>query len=215
MPGVRLGRAGGVTVVLVPDGAVAGVDTRGAPRGTREIDLLAPPNLVREVQAVCLAGGGSRGLAAVDGVLRRLEELGHGFSVGPEQVVPIVPAAVVFDGSPPPTAADGYAACTAFVEDGASTVVGEHTVGAIAFVAGVAVGVVAVDAVLDKAECTRLAMSAHDGFIRAGHQVPATVFALATGKVALSHPFALDALCTAATEVFVQALRGTRAPCPD
>lgn len=215
MPGILLGQAGGVSVVLVPDGAVAGVDTRGAPPGTREIDLLAPPNLVRQVQAVCLAGGGTRGLAAVDGVLRWLEEQGRGFTVGPGQVVPIVPAAVVFDGSAPPSSADGYAACTATATAGASAVVGEHTVGAIALVARVAVGVVAVDAVLDKAECTRLAMSAHDGLVRAGHRVPATVFALATGRTSLPHPLALDALCTAATEVFAQALGGTPAPCPD
>jgi len=215
VPGVRLRRSGSVTVVLVPEGVVAGVDTRGAPRGTREIDLLAPPNLVRQVHAVCVAGGGTRGLAAVDGVLRWLEEHGHGFPVGQDQVVPIVPAAVVFDGGAPPTSADGYAACTAPAEAGASTVVGEHTVGAIAFAAGVAVGVVAVDAVLDKAECTRLAMSAHDGLIRAGHRLPATVFALATGRTELPHPLALDALCTAATEVFERALRGTPAPCQD
>jgi len=88
----------GVTVVLPPDeGAVAGVDVRGGGPGTRETDLLDPRNSVERVHAVVLTGGSAYGLAAADGVMARLEAAGVGHPVGPAGVVPIVPAAVVFD----------------------------------------------------------------------------------------------------------------------
>jgi putative pantetheine hydrolase len=90
----------GVTVVLAPPGgAVAGVDVRGGGPGTRETDVLDPRNLVDRVHAVLLGGGSAYGLAAAHGVLDRLADAGIGFPVGPEpgQVVPIVPAAVLYD----------------------------------------------------------------------------------------------------------------------
>src|SRR5262245_17344975 len=89
----------GTTVVVAPvPGAVAGVDVRGGGPGTRETDLLAPHNLVERVHAVVLTGGSAFGLAAADGVMRRLYVKGIGFPVGgPGEVVPIVPAAVIFD----------------------------------------------------------------------------------------------------------------------
>jgi L-aminopeptidase/D-esterase-like protein len=89
----------GTTLVLATDGAVGGVDVRGGGPGTRETDLLAPTAVVDRVNAVVLTGGSAYGLAAADGVMAGLEQLGIGFPVGPElnQVVPIVPAAVIFD----------------------------------------------------------------------------------------------------------------------
>jgi L-aminopeptidase/D-esterase-like protein len=89
----------GTTVVLAPDaGAVAGVDVRGGGPGTRETDLLDPRNLVERVQAVVVSGGSAFGLAAADGVVRRLAHAGLGYPVGAVgAVVPIVPGAVVFD----------------------------------------------------------------------------------------------------------------------
>jgi L-aminopeptidase/D-esterase-like protein len=89
----------GTTVVLAPQGAVGGVDVRGGGPGTRETDLLDPGTLVEQVHAVVLTGGSAYGLAAADGVMRGLEERGLGFPVGAArgQVVPIVPAAVIFD----------------------------------------------------------------------------------------------------------------------
>jgi L-aminopeptidase/D-esterase-like protein len=87
----------GVTVVLCPRGAVAGVDVRGSAPGTRETDVLAPHNLVDRVQAVVLAGGSVFGLSACDGVTRWLAEEGYGFPLDQGYVAPIVPAAVLYD----------------------------------------------------------------------------------------------------------------------
>ena len=89
----------GTTVVIGPDaGVVAGVDVRGGAPGTRETDLLDPRNLVDRVNAVVLTGGSAFGLAAADGVMQRLYAAGLGWPMGePGQVVPIVPAAVLFD----------------------------------------------------------------------------------------------------------------------
>ncbi len=74
---------------------------RGGGPGTRETDALHPENLVERIHAVCLTGGSAYGLAAADGVVGWLEERGLGFPIGDPQrpvgVVPVVPAAVVFD----------------------------------------------------------------------------------------------------------------------
>lgn len=89
----------GTTVILVPEGATGGVDVRGGGPGTRETDLLRPENLVHQVHAIVLTGGSAYGLAAADGVMALLRERGVGFPVGEGggEVVPIVPAAVIFD----------------------------------------------------------------------------------------------------------------------
>ncbi|MEW2449030.1 P1 family peptidase [Streptomyces parvulus] len=90
----------GTTVVLAPeDGAVAAVDVRGGGPGTKETDALDPRNLVQRVQAVVLTGGSAYGLDAASGVMAWLEERGRGVRVGPDpsHVVPVVPAACVFD----------------------------------------------------------------------------------------------------------------------
>jgi L-aminopeptidase/D-esterase-like protein len=157
--GLRVGHAqiegglSGTTVVLAPaEGAVAGVDVRGAAPGTRETDLLRPDATVQRVHAIVLSGGSAYGLAAADGVMARLEAAGVGFPV-PGGVVPIVPAAVVFDlgrggsFSARPTAATGAAAFDA-ATDGpiAQGVVGAGT-GAV--VGGRKGGVGTASAVLD------------------------------------------------------------------
>lgn len=114
------GWATGTTVVRCEHGAVAAVDGRGGAPGTRETDLLAPQNMVQRVHAVCLTGGSAYGLAAADGVMRWLAEHHHGLRVGAEEhmVVPIVPAAVLFDlprsdWGNRPDAAFGYRAAAA------------------------------------------------------------------------------------------------------
>ena len=110
-------RPTGCTVVIAREGAVAGVDVRGAAPGTRETDLLSPVNLVDQVHAVMLAGGSAWGLDAASGAMRWLEEQGVGMDVKVARL-PIVPAAVLFDivlGDPTirPDALAGYAACEA------------------------------------------------------------------------------------------------------
>ena len=121
------GRPTGCTVVLCPQGAVAGAAVRGGAPGTRETDLLKPENTVQQVHAVLLTGGSAFGLDAAGGVMRWLEERGHGLPVGPvvgagpdarPVRVPIVPAAVLFDlwlgdARIRPDATTGYAACEA------------------------------------------------------------------------------------------------------
>lgn len=89
----------GTTVVLPPpEGVTCGVDVRGGAPGTRETDLLDPRNLVDRVHAVVLSGGSALGLAAADGVCRDLYAAGTGWPMGaPGEVVPIVPAAILFD----------------------------------------------------------------------------------------------------------------------
>jgi L-aminopeptidase/D-esterase-like protein len=136
--GIRVGhhtlveRPTGCTVILVDgDGAVGGVSQRGGAPGTRETDLLDPSNMVDKVNAVVLSGGSAYGLDAAQGVVRYLEERNIGWKVG-TGVVPIVPAAILFDlpfgGKPQirPTADCGYKAAQA-ASDGA---VAEGNIGA-------------------------------------------------------------------------------------
>ncbi len=104
----------GVTAILLGDGAVAGVDVRGAAPGTRETDLLRSENMIEKIHAVVLTGGSAFGLDAAGGVMKALEEKGVGFDAGAFKV-PIVCAAVLFDleiGEPGirPTARMGYEA---------------------------------------------------------------------------------------------------------
>jgi L-aminopeptidase/D-esterase-like protein len=90
----------GTTVVLAPEGgAVAAVDVRGGGPGTKETDALDPRNVVQKVEAIVLTGGSAYGLDAASGVMAWLEERGRGVRVGPDpaHVVPVVPAACVFD----------------------------------------------------------------------------------------------------------------------
>ncbi|KZS70600.1 hypothetical protein A4G29_05885 [Mycobacterium kansasii] len=134
------GWACGVTVVLPPPGTVGAVDCRGGAPGTRETDLLDPVNSVRFVDAVLLAGGSAYGLAAADGVMRWLEEHQRGVAVGMggAGVVPIVPAAVIFDlpvggWNCRPGADFGYLACEAagaVADGGEGAAVAVGTVGA-------------------------------------------------------------------------------------
>ncbi|MEH3138753.1 MAG: P1 family peptidase [Mycobacterium kyogaense] len=122
------GWASGTTVVLTPPGTVGAVDGRGGAPGTRETDLLDPGNSVRHVDAVVLTGGSAFGLAAADGVMTWLEEQQRGVAMT-GGVVPIVPAAVIFDlpvggWQCRPTADFGYRAAAAAASDTAVGTVG-------------------------------------------------------------------------------------------
>ena len=287
-------RPTGCSVVLCEQGAVCGVDVRGAAPGTRETDLLDPVNLVERVHAVLLTGGSAFGLDAAGGVVRWLEERGHGHAVGPVRV-PIVPAAVLFDlwvgdARIRPDAAAGHAACEAATRDApaegsvgagagatvgklfgperamkggigsAAITVGGLTVGVLVAVNAVGdvidrangavlagarssdgrrrigtlrsllagelprlldagsattIGVVATDAVLTKAQATKLAQMSHDGLARCIDPVHTlldgdTMFALATGASGRSADITLlGALAAEATARAV--LRAVRA----
>jgi L-aminopeptidase/D-esterase-like protein len=124
VPGVLVGHATrregvtGCTAVLFEgeEEAVVGVDVRGSSPGTRETDRLGPVGAVRPTHALLLTGGSAFGLAAVDGVVRFLEEKGVGLDMGVARI-PLVSAAVLFDvvvGDPSvrPDAAMGYEAAS-------------------------------------------------------------------------------------------------------
>ncbi len=124
--------ATGVTVIRAETGALrAGVAVLGRATGSRELHTASADHLVNgRADAIVLTGGSAYGLDCVGGVMRWMEERGRGFPVG-GGVVPIVPAAVLFDLAPlgtfaaRPTAEMAYAAC-----DAASGDVGEGAVGA-------------------------------------------------------------------------------------
>jgi len=112
-------RPTGCTVIIIEDGAIAGVDVRGSAPATAETDLLEPINLVQQVHAVSLSGGSAFGLDSRSGVVRYLDEHNLGFKAFGNINVPIVPAASLIDlnvgGSPKirPTAECGYRAAAA------------------------------------------------------------------------------------------------------
>lgn len=287
-------RPSGCTVILAEEGAVAGVDVRGAAPGTRETDLLDPINTVDRIHGLVLAGGSAFGLSAASGVVDWLAKRGIGWPAGPARV-PIVPAAILFDlwmGDHRvwPDAASGQRACEAAstarpaegsVGAGAGATVGKlfgmahamkggigtasmrvdgMTVAALVAVnavgdvldpatgapiagarradgiglrgttdsllggshgpeptrgAATTIGVVATDAVLDKAACTRLATSAHDGLARTIDPVHTafdgdTLFGLATGRSGI-RPDGLRAVTLAAAAAQVTAIAVLRA----
>jgi L-aminopeptidase/D-esterase-like protein len=109
----------------------AAVQVLGRATGSRELALLEPGHLVERVDAILLTGGSAYGLDATAGVMRWMEERGRGFPVGPG-VVPIVPAAVLFDLAPlgqftaRPTPEMAYTACERAVSEG----VAEGAIGA-------------------------------------------------------------------------------------
>jgi L-aminopeptidase/D-esterase-like protein len=143
VPGIRVGHVQetgdgwltGVTVVLPPPGTVGSVDVQGGGPATHETDALDPTTLVRQVDAVVLAGGSAFGLASAAGAQRWCEENGRGFAV-PGGVVPIVPAAAIFDlgrggdFSRRPTPDMGYAATAAAAAQKEGHDVGRGNVGA-------------------------------------------------------------------------------------
>jgi L-aminopeptidase/D-esterase-like protein len=143
VPGIRVGHVQkdtdgwltGVTVVLPPPGTVGSVDVQGGGPATHETDALDPTTLVGTVDALVLTGGSAYGLASAAGAQRWCEENGRGFAV-PGGVVPIVPAAAIFDlgrggnFSARPTPDMGYAATAAAAAQKEGHDVGRGNVGA-------------------------------------------------------------------------------------
>lgn len=111
----------GCTVFLCPPGTVGSADYRGPAPGSREAALMSPDKPIDRPNAILLTGGSAFGLAAADGVMKALEEEGRGHPT-PAGVVPIVPAAVIYDllvgdAATRPTAEDGAAAFRAATTD--------------------------------------------------------------------------------------------------
>lgn len=107
----------GCTVLVFEGGARASVDIRGASPGTRETALLSPEKQMDRIDAILMTGGSAFGLASATGVVKFLSDHHMGYKT-PWKIVPIVPAAVVFDfnlGSADrfPDEEMGYAACEA------------------------------------------------------------------------------------------------------
>ena len=105
----------GCTVILCPEGTVAGVDVRGPAPGSRETALLAVDKPIARLDALLFTGGSAFGLAAADGVMRFLAERGVGHPT-PVKPIPIVAASVIYDlglsgACVHPDAELGYAAC--------------------------------------------------------------------------------------------------------
>lgn len=136
--GIKLGHSQdykaltGCSVILIENGAICGVDVRGAAPGTRETDLLRPENFVDKVHGVLLSGGSAYGLNAASGIMKYLEERNIGLDVSVCKV-PIVVAAVIFDlsiGDPfvRPDEKMGYEACQkATIDNNSQGIVGAGT----------------------------------------------------------------------------------------
>jgi L-aminopeptidase/D-esterase-like protein len=121
IPGVEVGHSTnktektGCTVMLCRKGATPGIDIRGSAPGTRETELLRPGFMIRKIQAIVLSGGSAFGLRTADGAMAFLAEQKIGYNAR-GTIVPIVPAAVIFDlrkGRNPaiPSSEMGYKAC--------------------------------------------------------------------------------------------------------
>ncbi|MBB6466551.1 L-aminopeptidase/D-esterase-like protein [Aminobacter lissarensis] len=139
--GLRVGNAqdakikSGVTVVVCDSPATAAVQVLGGAPGTRETDLLEAHNTVETINAIALSGGSAFGLDAASGVQAALREKGIGFAIR-DQVIPIVPAAILFDmlnggdkdwGRFPPYRELGYEAALAAAHQFAVGTVGAGT----------------------------------------------------------------------------------------
>ncbi len=86
----------GVTVLLAPYGACAGVSVRGSAPATRETDLLKSENTVDRINAVVLSGGSAYGLESCCGVMDYFRKKGLGYNAGAYNV-PIVSGASLYD----------------------------------------------------------------------------------------------------------------------
>lgn len=100
--GVKIGNAQdynggtGITVILCPKGARAGVDIRGGGPASRETPLLNPVADAEVIHSVVLSGGSAFGLDAAGGVMEYLEKKNIGFDVGVTKV-PLVCQSCIFD----------------------------------------------------------------------------------------------------------------------
>jgi L-aminopeptidase/D-esterase-like protein len=111
-----LERGTGLSVFLFESPAVGAYQICGSSPATRELSTLDLEANVMEINGLVLTGGSAFGLGAVDGVMQFLREKGLGKLMPHGGVVPIVPAAAIYDlavKSPDafPTAENAYEAC--------------------------------------------------------------------------------------------------------
>lgn len=92
----NLEAATGTTVILPPEGNISSAMAMGASPGSREFALLAPDKKIESIHALTLTGGSAYGLQAASGVMHALERQKIGYQT-PWAIVPIVPAAVIYD----------------------------------------------------------------------------------------------------------------------
>lgn len=126
MDGVKVGHftdnvAGtGVSVFLFEKSAVGAYWLCGSAPATHEIAVLDPENSVPNLHGLVLAGGSAYGLYAAKGVMTYLTERGIGHPT-PHGIVPIVPAAAIYDLSYQqplaPSAENAYQACLSATEN--------------------------------------------------------------------------------------------------
>ncbi len=123
VPGITVGHYShedvrrGVTAVLCPEGAGAGLSVRGSNPGTVNTDALAATNIGSILHGVGLTGGSLFGTAATAGMTEWLFEQGVGLRTG-QVVLPVMSGAVIYDlalSDPTiiPTAAWGHEAAKA------------------------------------------------------------------------------------------------------
>jgi L-aminopeptidase/D-esterase-like protein len=86
----------GCTVLIPPLNNISSACVGGVSPGTRELALLSPEKKVSRIDGLVLTGGSAFGLGCAQGVMEQLaaEKRGYETNFG---VVPIVPAAVIFD----------------------------------------------------------------------------------------------------------------------
>jgi L-aminopeptidase/D-esterase-like protein len=100
--GIKVGNAvdrqawSGTTVVIPDERAVAAAEVRGGAPGTRDINALDPSCRIDAIDAIVLSGGSMFGIDAAAGVTNVLAAAGRGYRIN-TAVVPIVPAAILFD----------------------------------------------------------------------------------------------------------------------
>lgn len=115
----------GLTVFLF-DGhpATAVYHLCGSSPATRELHTLELDANITTINGLMLTGGSAFGLGATDGVMTFLQEKGMGKAMPHGDVVPIVPAAAIYDlafkSSIAPTAEQAYQACLAADENNVS-----------------------------------------------------------------------------------------------
>ena len=120
MQGLKVGhftdreKGTGLSVFLFDRPAVGAYLLCGSGSATHELAPLDPEGSVCNLHGLTLSGGSAFGLFTAEGVMRFLAERGMGLTL-PNGVIPIVPAAAIYDlgykKPEAPTAEDAYRAC--------------------------------------------------------------------------------------------------------